>query len=257
MATRKSSKSKASEPVHIDIQAVARASTILRIIGTTPLIQNRMPAKVKRSLLLGSKKKTAAEKAHVKHHPFEEFRDSIEFQKTGTTAVGLPVTAVKGAMLTAALETAGMTKTGAQRLLFMPGDFFYVYGVPQIRCDVVRSADMGRTPDIRTRAIFPHWCAEVEIEYVHPQLSQNSVAALLSNAGMLSGVGDYRQEKGKGSFGSFRVVGNKDKDKEWASIVKMGGRAAQEHAILHPEPYNYETEELLSFYNEEIAKRAA
>ena len=55
----------------------------------------------------------------------------------GPTVLGLRVTAVKAAMCQAAIETAGLTKTGAQRLLFMPGDVVPLYGIPQLRCDVV------------------------------------------------------------------------------------------------------------------------
>ena len=50
-----------------------------------------------------------------------------------------------------------------------------------------------------------------------------SVVSLLCNAGILVGVGDFRQEKGKGAFGSFRVLGEGEKDAD--RLAKLGKRA--------------------------------
>ena len=76
--------------------------------------------------------------------------------------------------------------------------------------DIVRSADMNKTPDVRTRAYLPQWCAEVTVKYVVPTLSAHSIVSLLSNAGTIVGIGDFRQEKGRGSYGTFAVSGAED-----------------------------------------------
>jgi hypothetical protein len=160
-------------------------------------------------------------------------------------------------MCTAALETAGLTKTSAQRLIFMPGDFVPLYGTPQLRMDVVRSADINRTPDVRTRAFLPKWGAEIEIQFITPQLGITAVVNLLCNAGVLIGVGDYRQEKGKGAFGSFRVIGEGEKDPEWDDLVKNHGRMVQLAAMAHPEFANQDTEDLMEYFGSEVKRRAA
>jgi len=227
-----------------------------RIIGTTPLLQNRMSNKVKQGLLVGSKKKTMAERAEIKHHPLQEMLDATELEETGPTAIGIRTVAIKAAMCTAALETGGIKKTQAQRLLFMPGETAPVWGIPQLRMDVVRSADINRTPDVRSRPILAKWCSEFDIRFASPQLSQTDVVSLLFNAGMLVGVGDGRQEKGKFSFGSFRVVTDED-DPEWDEIVASGGRDAQLAALNEPECYNQETADLLAYYEGEVDRRAA
>lgn len=250
MATKK-------QDAEIVIPPLRQGVTRLRIIGTTPMFQNRMANKAKQTLLVGGRKKTKADKAEIKHDPLTEYRDSAEQMKDGPTALGLRVVAVKAAMCTAALETAGITKTSAQRLLFMPGDLTPLYGVPQLRMDVVRSADINKTPDVRTRAFLPRWGAEIEARYVMPQLSLTSVVTLLANAGILVGVGDFRQEKGKGSFGAFRVVGPDEDDPEWKELVEFHGREAQEEALREPELANEDTAELMEFYAAEAARRAA
>lgn len=251
-------KARKSEAIaEISITPLRRGAVTVRIIGTTPMFQNRMSNKVKRTLLVGGKKKTKADRAEIKHAPLQEYRDSAEILPGGPTALGLRVTAVKAAMCQAAIETAGLAKASAQRLLFMPGDFVPLYGIPQLRCDTVRSADINRTPDIRTRAFLPVWGAEIEIQYIVPQLSTTSVITLLCNAGVLVGVGDYRQEKGKGAFGSFRVLGEGEKDREWNDLVKNHGRMRQSKALEKPEYANKDTVDLMEFFFKETRRRAA
>lgn len=245
------------ETTEIIIPPLMRGTTRLRIIGTTPLFQNRMTAKVKMGLLVGSKRKTAAEKVAIKHHPLEEYRDSAEIVQSGPTALGLRVVAVKAAMCSAAIETPGVTKTATQRLLFMPGELAPLYGTPKLRMDVVRSADMNRTPDIRSRCYLERWGAEIEIQHILPQLPITSVITLACNAGVLIGVGDYRQEKGKGAFGTFRVITPETQDDEWDELVANHGRVNQLAALQEPEYADQDTADLMEFYIGEAKRRAA
>lgn len=241
----------------INIPALKMGTVKLRIIGVTEMFQNRMAAKAMQQLLVGSTRKTAADKKNIKHNPIEEYRASMETISDGPTALGLRVVAVKAAMCTAALETEGISKTSAQRLLFMPGEKVALYGIPQLRMDITRSADINKTPDVRTRAFIPRWGAEIEINFVSPQLSAQGVITLLMNAGLLIGVGDFRQEKGKGGFGAFRVIAEGQEDAEWDDLVRNHGRMKQLAAIENPEYANAETEELMEFFFSEVKRRAA
>lgn len=248
---------KHQDTTEVRVEALRRGTVRLRIIGETALFQNRMANKAKQQLLVGSQKKGKADRANIKHDPLAEYRNSAEIMPDGPTALGLRIVAVKAAMATAALETPGLTKTSAQRLLFMPGDFTPLYGIPQLRMDPVRSADINRTPDIRSRCYLPKWGAEITINFVTPQLSVQGVVALLCNAGVLVGVGDYRQEKGKGSFGSFRVLGEGEKDLDWDDLVKNHGREPQLAALENPEYADKDTHDLMEFYVGEVRRRAA
>lgn len=248
---------KKAEETEISVTPLRRATTKLRIIGTTPMFQNRMAAKAKHQLLVGGQRKGRSDRASIKHDPLSEYRDSAEVLDAGPTALGLKVVAVKAAMATAALETPGLTKTAAQRLLFMPGEFAALYGTPQLRMDVVRSADINKTPDIRTRCFLPKWGAEIEVQFITPQLSVMAVVTLLCNAGVLVGVGDYRQEKGKGGFGSFRVLGEAEEDDEWDDLVDNHGRHAQLAALHSPTYADKDTTDLMEFFHSEVKRRAA
>jgi hypothetical protein len=249
---------KKAEAGSLHIDALKQGRVTLRMIGTTPLYFNAMSVKAKRTLLIGGGKKTAAERKELKHDPEQEFRDSVYRQSSGETLLCFPAPGVKGAMATAALETPGVTKTSVQRLIFLPQQRINVWGKPYLKMDVVRSADMAKTPDIRTRAYLPRWCAEVDIAFVAPTLSVHSVVSLLSNAGVIVGIGDFRQEKGRGSFGTFAVAGDDlgDWADDWAAITAEG-RLVQEAALDAPDVADDETAELMAIMSDERMRRAA
>lgn len=249
---------KKAEAGTLHIDALKQGRVTLRMIGTTPLYFNAMSAKAKRTLLIGGGKKTAAEKKELKHDPEQEFRDSVYRQPGGPTLLGFPAPGVKGAMATAALETPGVTKTSVQRLIFLPQQRINIWGKPFLKMDVVRSADMNKTPDVRTRAFLPRWCAEVDIAFVTPTLSVHSVVSLLANAGVIVGIGDFRQEKGRGSYGTFAVAGDDlgDWSDHWSEVTSEG-RAVQEAAMAEPEFADDETAELMAMLDDERLRRAA
>ncbi|WP_429467636.1 hypothetical protein [Paraburkholderia sp. WSM4175] len=172
---------------------------------------------------------------------------------TAPTLLGVPSVAFKGAMRSAALEMPGTSKAQIGRLTFMREPMIPVYGVPQVLCSITRMADPGKTPDVRTRVIIPRWALVATITYVEPQLRGQAVANLISAAGLISGIGDWRPEKGSGSYGQFEVVG--ENDPAFVQIVKEGTRAAQQAAMDDPVAYDDETAELLAWFDVELRRR--
>lgn len=249
---------KKAEAGTLHIDALKQGRVKLRMIGNTPLYFNAMSAKAKRSLLIGGAKKTAAERKEIKHDPEQEFRDSAYRKRDGETLLCFPAPGVKGAMATAALETPGVTKTSVQRLIFLPQQKIQIWGKPYLKMDVVRSADMNKTPDVRTRAFLPRWVAEVDIAYVTPTLSAHSIVSLLQNAGVIVGIGDFRQEKGRGSFGTFSVAGDDIGELQgyWDEVTAEA-RDVQQAALDEPEFYDDETAELMEMLEDERARRVA
>ncbi len=222
----------------------------------TPMYQHRMASKAKEMLLLGGQKKTAADKAaSIKHNPIREFRDAMELKDSGPTAIGFKVACLAGAMREAALQTPGLSKTSAKKLLMLPGDLSPLYGVPKLKMDVVRQSDINRTPDIRVRPYFEVWGAEITIYHILPQLPVSSVVSLACNAGVLCGVGDWRQEKG-GSNGSFRVIPADSDDEEWDYLTLNCAREAQISAIENPEYADSDTADLMEAFFREEARRS-
>jgi hypothetical protein len=169
------------------------------------------------------------------------------------TLLGLPSTAFKGAMRTAALRLPGIARTEVDQLIYIEGYTIAVYGVPQLKMDMVRMANRERTPDIRTRAVLPEWCCKVAIRHTLPLINAQSAVNLLAGGGMVAGVGDFRQEKGKGNFGLFDPVSADDPT--WHRIAKAGGHGAQMAALEEPLCFDEESEELLVWFDGEIKRR--
>lgn len=252
MATKNAS----ADSGEIQIIEVRTGTITVAVIGTTPLIMNRLAEKAKRVLLMGSSRKTAAEKAaNLKHNPLEEFRASPVrvSDDDAPTLLAMPATAFKGAIRTAAVDLPGTRKAQIGRLTYIPGETVGVYGIPKVYSTIVRSADKARTPDVRTRCIVPQWAAVMNITFVRPIMREQGVANLLAAAGITVGVGDFRPEKGAGNYGQFEVVGADDP--RLLEIMRTGGRAAQVAAMDNPEAYDEETEELLSWFDAEARRR--
>ena len=206
-------------------------------------------------MLLPKGRKTAADRAQsLKHEPLSEYQESVyrALAANSPTRLCFPSGAFKKAIATAALDLPGTKKAEIGRLVSVPTAVFPIWGIPQLLMSVVRSADMAKTPDIRTRAILPEWATIVELSFVRPKLSATSVVNLLAAAGITVGVGDFRQEKGAGSFGSFRIVDPDDAD--FKRICKAGGRAAQDAALASPEMHDSESEQLFSYFTKEVAR---
>lgn len=239
----------------LEIAPVRTGTVRLHVLGTTPLIYNAMSFKASQELLLPKGRKTQAERAeNLKHVPIDEYRNSV-YRHRGDdhpTRLMAPVGAFKGAAKTAALRSPGVRKTEIGQLLWIAERDIDVYGVPQLFMAIVRSADMNRTPDVRTRARVENWCCSITVQYVKPLLSDQQVVNLFSLAGVIAGIGDGRQEKGTFNFGQFELV-NQD-DARFAAIVKNGGRKAQDAALLKPETSDVESERLLEWYTTEVAK---
>ena len=226
------------------------------LVGTAPFICNRMSEKVLQELLLPKGKKTAAEKAgSLKHEPLLEYRRSpyTNLDPNGPTRIQMLSSAVKGCLKTAALDIPGAKKSQIGRLTYVTGERINIYGIPQLMMSVTRSADMNRTPDVRTRAVIRHWATRVTISFAQPIIKLQSVANLLASGGITSGIGDWRVEKGSGSYGTFRVCAQDDP--EYLRIIAEGGREAQDEALQNPTAFDDETETLLSWYGVEARRR--
>lgn len=259
MPKPKDSKSKATTEEITEILKVTTGTFQACIVGVTSLVHNRPSEKAKHELLLPRGRKSALQRAtSLKHIPIEEFRSSpyILTDPTANTYCGLRAAAYKGAMRTSALDIPGAKKAQIGRLVWVNGDhgdLVEVFGIPLLKMDVVRSADMNRTPDIRTRAAMREWACRLTITFARPLIRAQAVANLLAAGGLIAGVGDGRPEKGALSYGQYRVCDKDDPD--FRRIMKTGGRQAQIDALENPIAYDDETAELLTWFTDELSSR--
>jgi hypothetical protein len=248
---------KSADDGAITVIEITTSSVTYCLLGTQPMIFNRINEKAKRELLLPSGPKNQAERqANLKHDPVWEYRAS-PYRHTGdktSCRFYMPPTAFKSAICTAALDMPKTRKSQIGRLCWIEGTTVDIYGAPYLYMTPVRQADINRTPDIRTRAILPQWAAKVTIKFAVPLIKETVVTQLLSAAGYTVGIGDYRQEKGKGSYGQYRLVG--EDDKEWLDIIKKQGRKAQDAGLELVQCFDAESEDLLNWYQTEIQRRS-
>jgi hypothetical protein len=237
----------------VDIPKLERGTLTFNILGTTPIILNRMSQKGARELLLPPRKQRRKE--GLKHNPMEEFKASpyIDENPKGPTYVQHLASAFKGALCGAALDLPGASKAQIGRLVRVEGERVSLYGVPKLKMDITRNADINKTPDVRTRCCLPEWCCTISISFSMPLFNKQSIFNLLITSGEFQGIGDYRCGKGKGTFGSFTPVN--EGDPTWKRIKEAGGRKIQVEAMSNPQFYDSETEEMYAWFLDEIRRR--
>lgn len=254
-------KKKTEKTETIEILELQEGEVLCCILGTSPLIMNRLGEKARQELLIGGTTKNKAERAaSLKHDPVFEFRSSLyrTTDDSRSTRLHFPAGAFAKAMATAALRIPGANKTAILQLVTTVGTdarFEFdvpVYGIPQLYTTIVRQSDQKRTPDVRTRGIIPAWGCPLKVRFIKPGLIERTVINLLAGGGKVAGLGDYRRERG-GGFGNFRIVSANDP--EYTKLVKTAGRKAQDEAIAKPDFYDADTEELLSWFFGEAKRR--
>lgn len=246
---------KKKELQEVQVVKVDRGEVNFCILGRTPIILNRMSQKAMRELLFPARKTRASRAMNLKHDPYQEFKDSpyTTSAEDHPTFIQHLASSFKASMRGAALDIPDVSKAEIGRLTWVEGDRVDIYGIPKMFMSIVRQAGINKTPDVRTRAIIPEWACYITISYAKPQLNATAVTNLLVAAGLTQGVGDWRNEKGSGSYGGFELV---DHDNEtFQRIIKTGGRAAQMEAVESPGFYDDETAELYSWFKEELVVR--
>lgn len=253
MAKKGLSESKKEELV---VQEVEIGEASFALIGASPFVFHRLSEKARQQLLYPrARRMGSAEKAsNLKHVPLTEYRETVYRNKDdgAVTRLKFPSVAFKRAIANAALDIEGAAKSEIGRLVSAQWEDVQMWGTPKLYMAVVRQSGVQKTPDIRTRAILPRWCTTISFTYMCPKINYQTIANLLTAAGMICGIGDGRQEKGAMSFGKFRIASVTDP--EFLDIQKEG-REAQDAALADPEFYDDETEDMYKWFYSERERR--
>jgi hypothetical protein len=182
----------------VDVQRIA-----MEIVGVSPLVQHKWSEKALE--MMRQKKAGKKTKSREACDPEAECRAATYYTADG--GFGVPVTAVKGAIIAAAHKDLGVEKTLVRKSLFiLCGDANGILPMtcdePRIREDAVR-VGMG-SADLRYRPEFSNWSVPMEIEYDAGNLTPEDIVNLVNRAGFGVGIGEFRPEKG-GEWGRFKV----------------------------------------------------
>ncbi len=194
--------SKKEEVVEIPELKIRRVTFTVK--GQAPLIVNNFSKKAK-EMMLGKQMKKATEGREAKN-PQELYEQSLYYFPDGKRT-GFPAVGFKAAM-TRAAKQLGLVMTDTRGKFHVLGDdgteLVEIKGKHEMRDDMVRLA--SGVADIRFRACYNQWSANVTISYNENAISKEQLANLLRVAGYSCGIGEWRPEKSNsGSYGLFDI----------------------------------------------------
>ena len=189
----------------VELQPISIERMEITIEGVSPLIQHKWSEKARTMMRekKGGKKTTIREVCN----PEREMEDATHYTSNGS--YGIPVAALKTAIINAAHKDIGIEKTLVRKSLFIlcddPGGILEMECAdPIMREDCVR-VGMGKA-DLRYRPEFSDWSVRFVVEFDAGNLKPSDIVYLIDRAGFGVGLCEWRPEKG-GDFGRFRIKG--------------------------------------------------
>ena len=187
----------------ITLKPIKTETLLVTIEGTSPLIQHQWSEKARE--MMRAKKAGKKTKTREACNPQEEAESAT--YRTADGGFGVPVTAIKGALVSAAHKDIGVEKTLIRKSLFIKCDdannvLPMTCSEPRIREDHVK-VGMSQA-DLRYRPEFTEWEVPLLIEYNTDNLTPGDIINLLNLAGFGVGICEWRPEKG-GDCGRFQV----------------------------------------------------
>ena len=194
------------------IDEIESQTLLVPIIGTMPLISHKFSDKAKRIML--DKMQGRAQTKTIRD-PQADYEASLYRLGDG---YGYPTTGFKAATIGAArFYGKSISMTELRQFIFFHGEFskeegqslVVIHGEPRMREDYVRLS--VSSTDLRYRAEFPEWTAELKVTFVSSSLSNGSLLSLI-DAGGLGGVGEWRPagKKSSGEFGTYKIDQTRD-----------------------------------------------
>ena len=190
--------------IGVEIPGVNIQQFIITLIGDSGLIVHNWDEKSKRMMLDKQMKK--AKSGKQAKNPQDDYEATMYRLPDG--GHGFPARGFKASAVNACRQIDGIAMTEARGAFQVVGDLVKLKcSDPVMREDMVRIG-MG-TSDIRYRAMYETWEADITIRYNADFMSQAQIINLFNTAGFCSGIGEWRPSSPKcaGSFGMFHVKG--------------------------------------------------
>lgn len=213
MAKAKANEKQSVNTVTISPPNIQRAT--IRIIGISPLVQNKFSKKAKDQIretqLAGSTARS--KKKRIARNFEEDFKQAQHVSDKGW--VGIPAPAFRAAMISAC-RLVGFQMTKAKLSIFVDADGYdaddgtplvkLIADKPEMHEGMVRNAT--GVVDMRVRPMWREWAADVRITWDGDQFLTQDILNLLDRAGLQVGIGEGRPDSkasaGMG-WGQFQV----------------------------------------------------
>lgn len=201
------------------------------IVGDTPLITHAWSEKAKREML--QKQVKATRGGREARDPDADFVSSL--YETGDGGYGFPAMGFKNCVLSVAHKDKGIAKTTVMAALWIDAEIvrcrpafagaicdmplLRIWGdKPVNREDMVKvGAGLNKTASLAYRGQFTTWAFRVTGRINSDVLTEEALAFLIDDAGMASGLGEWRNER-KGMFGAFHRA-SLDEEVAWEDFA--------------------------------------
>jgi hypothetical protein len=205
------------------------------IVGDFPLITHAWSQKAKTEML--AKQVKAVKAAKEPRDPQADFVSSL--YEMGPGVYGFPVTGIKNCLLSSAHKDKGIARSAVQASLFLEAEMVRVmpalssavcdmplvriWGSPPVmREDSVKiGSGLNKVASLAYRAQFTVWAIRLTAKFNPEILPPEALAFLVQEAGLASGLGEWRNEK-KGVFGSFHLA-DADEEAAWEAFASGNG----------------------------------
>lgn len=192
----------------VTIEPILTETIEIPVIGTSPLITHAWSEKARKDMR--DKQMGLPQAKKDPKDPFEDFMKALYPIDDSGKRFGIPVNAIKNAMVSAASFVKGLTKVQLRGALFVQAELtedgdelIEIIGVPRMREDNVRL--QTGVADLRHRPCFVHWAMKLSIEFDKSIFTREAVMNLLQRAGWSVGLCEWRPER-NGNNGRFRVA---------------------------------------------------
>lgn len=178
----------------------------IRIVGTSPYLQNKFSHKARQQMV--EKQRLGSQSRKGRAREPKDFNATYEAatHRSREGWIGIPAPAFRNAMISAC-RIIGFKMTIAKLSIFVEADgidaddgtpLVQIVGEPRVHEGMVRN-ETG-VADVRWRPIWEEWSALVRLRWDPSQFSAQDVANLLARAGAQVGIGEGRPDS-KNSFG--------------------------------------------------------
>jgi hypothetical protein len=208
---------------------------VVWIVGDTPLITHAWSEKARREML--QKQLKAAKVGREMRDPQADFVNSL--YEMGEGQFGFPATGIKLCILAGAHKDKGIARSVAMGALWIDAQMVRtrpalagaicdmplvrVFGSPpEMREDMVRvGKGLNKTASLAYRGQFTVWAVKVTGRFHPEMLSQAQLAAMINDAGLACGIGEWRNER-KGMFGAFHLA-SVEEERAWELYITGKG----------------------------------
>ncbi|UDL95487.1 hypothetical protein LGH83_04500 [Lichenihabitans sp. PAMC28606] len=184
----------------IEIPQINLESTLVHIVGKTPLLTNRFSERAMESI--ENKQQHAPKTAREARDPDADFKDAMHMIAEGVH--GFPSNGIKKALVAAGGRFADEKMTHLRGVINIPTTHVEIQGpAPTMRSDPVRLQGMKFSVTYRPQ-YFP-WEMIVPVMFNASLIGEAQVINLFQIAGFSVGLGSWRPEC-NGTFGQFTLA---------------------------------------------------